>query len=135
MGASSDTAALSEMPSQSREEENMPDMRLKRKRDLCHKFQQNGACQLGKQCPFAHGKSEIGTVDYVICEKVKLKICKFWENGNCMYGDKNCINAHGESELGTRRPNFMMPPMKKKRDGETVGDWRKSVLKATQSEG
>lgn len=134
LGAPAGTAALAEMPSQPRDEEKMPDMRLKRKRDLCHKFQENGTCQLGKACPFAHGEHEIGTVEFVVCEKVKLKICKFWENGTCMYGDKNCINAHGKEEIGTRRPNFMMPPMKKKREGETVQDWRKSVLKSNQDD-
>ena len=32
----------------------------------------------------------------------------------------NCVNAHGEKELGTKRPDFMTPPMKKRREGAHV---------------
>lgn len=32
----------------------------------------------------------------------------------------NCVNAHGEKELGTKRPDFMTPPMKKRREGAAL---------------
>lgn len=34
---------------------------------------------------------------------------------------KNCNNAHGEREIGTKRPPpELCPPMKRRRDGESV---------------
>eukprot|EP00913_Durusdinium_trenchii_P001799 g1666.t1 len=76
-------------------------------------------CVLGRACPYAHGEKELGTVELVVCGRVKTRICKFWTTGNCMFLG-NCVNAHGEKELGTKRPDFMTPPMKKRREGESI---------------
>lgn len=108
------------------EESQIPDVRMKKKREMCNKFQ-NNECVLGKACPFAHAESELGTIELVITDKVKTRICKFWEAGKCIF-EKNCVNAHGEKEIGTKRPAFMTPPMKKRRADESVEDFRASVL-------
>lgn len=108
------------------EESQIPDVRMKKKREMCHKFQ-NNECVLGRACPFAHAESELGTIELVITDKVKTRICKFWESGKCIFA-QNCVNAHGEKEIGTKRPAFMTPPMKKRRADESVEDFRASVL-------
>jgi len=124
----SETTTLSEMAPVDKAD-TVPDMKLKRKRDICHKWDRDKSCVLGKQCPFAHGESEIGTVDFVVCEKVKTKICKFWRSGKCIY-QSACINAHGEHEIGTKRPQFQdNHPTKRRREGESIEDWRNSVLR------
>lgn len=108
------------------EESQIPDVRMKKKREMCHKFE-NKECVLGRACPFAHHENELGTIELVITDKVKTRICKFWEAGKCIF-EKNCVNAHGEKEIGTKRPAFMTPPMKKRSAGESVADFRASVL-------
>merc|ERR1719440_490659 len=52
----------------------IPDMRMKKKREICNKWKKDGGCVLGQACPFAHGEHEIGTVALVVCEKVKMKL-------------------------------------------------------------
>lgn len=108
----------------------MPDMRMKKKREICNKWKKDGGCVLGQSCPFAHGEQEIGTVALVVCEKVKMKVCVFWERGKCVYG-KSCINAHGKEEIGLKRPDFMhnAPQGKRRRDGESIEEWRNTVIK------
>jgi len=108
----------------------MPDMRMKKKREICNKWKKDGGCVLGKACPFAHGEKEIGTVALVVCEKVKMKICAFYERGKCVYG-KSCINAHGKEEIGLKRPDFMhnAPSGKRRKDGESIDEWRNTVFK------
>mmetsp|Transcript_131229 Transcript_131229/g.245568 ORF Transcript_131229/g.245568 Transcript_131229/m.245568 type:complete len:680 (+) Transcript_131229:156-2195(+) len=122
------TSALAEQTPSKPEEDTTPDMRLRKKLDLCMKFKNNGSCERGKRCPYAHGEEELGTVAFVVCEKVKLRICKHWSQGACMYG-KTCIYAHGAEEIGTKQPPFMGPPIKKRKEGESLDDWRKSVLR------
>eukprot|EP00933_Yihiella_yeosuensis_P042669 TRINITY_DN37324_c0_g1_i1.p1 TRINITY_DN37324_c0_g1~~TRINITY_DN37324_c0_g1_i1.p1 ORF type:complete len:553 (+),score=217.53 TRINITY_DN37324_c0_g1_i1:115-1773(+) len=117
------TDALAE---QQRVIDSAPDVRLKKKKALCDKWKNND-CVLGRACPYAHGEKELGTVELVICGKVKTKMCKFWTRGNCMFPE-NCVNAHGEQELGTKRPEFLTPPMKKRREGESIDDFRDKVI-------
>lgn len=122
------TFALAEQTPSKPEEDTMPDMRLRKKLDICLKYKNSGTCERGKRCPYAHGEDELGTVAFVVCEKVKLRICKHWSQGACMYG-KTCIYAHGAEEIGTKQPPFMGPPIKKRKEGESLDDWRKSVLR------
>ncbi|CAE7265571.1 unnamed protein product [Symbiodinium sp. CCMP2456] len=109
-----ETNALAE---QQKVEDSAPDVRLKKKKELCNKWKNGQDCVLGRACPYAHGEKELGTVELVVCGRVKTRICKFWTTGSCMFLG-NCVNAHGEKELGTKRPDFMTPPMKKRREGE-----------------
>merc|ERR1712083_884419 len=87
----------------------------------------NNECVLGRACPYAHGEEELGTVELVVCGRVKTRICKFWASGNCMFIG-NCVNAHGEAELGTKRPDFITPPMKKRKEGESLDSFREQVI-------
>mmetsp|Transcript_15041 Transcript_15041/g.45017 ORF Transcript_15041/g.45017 Transcript_15041/m.45017 type:complete len:325 (-) Transcript_15041:120-1094(-) len=123
METAAGTNALAE---QTKVEDTAPDVRLKKKRELCRKFQ-NNECVLGRACPYAHGEKELGTVELVVCGRVKTRICKFWASGNCMFSG-NCVNAHGEQELGTKRPDFITPPMKKRREGESIDAFREQVI-------
>jgi len=106
------------------QESQMPDMRLKKKKEMCGRFSR-GECSLGKICPFAHSEAELGTIGLSVCGKVKTRLCVFWEAKSqtakgCIYG-KNCNNAHGEHEIGTKRPPpELAPPVKRRREGESV---------------
>lgn len=102
-------------------ESNVPDVRLKKKREMCGRFSR-GECSLGKVCPFAHSEEELGTVGLVVCGKVKTRLCIFWESGKCIYGT-NCNNAHGEKEIGTKRPprEDAAGPPKRRKNGEPAG--------------
>lgn len=98
----------------------LPDLRLKRKKELCGRFQR-GYCTLGKVCAFAHGEEELNSVGLAVCGKVKTQLCRNWEAGRCAYG-ANCNNAHGDAELGTKRPlPDLAPPSKRRRDQDTMG--------------
>jgi len=119
-----ETNALAE---QQKVEDSAPDVRLKKKKELCNKWKNGQDCVLGRACPYAHGEKELGTVELVVCGRVKTRICKFWTTGNCMFLG-NCVNAHGEKELGTKRPDFMTPPMKKRREGESIDQFREQVI-------
>mmetsp|Transcript_72534 Transcript_72534/g.132860 ORF Transcript_72534/g.132860 Transcript_72534/m.132860 type:complete len:414 (-) Transcript_72534:109-1350(-) len=129
------TSALAEMGisnTSGREEDKMPDLRLKKKKELCDRFKK-GLCSLGKVCAFAHGEEELGTVGLAVCGKVKTQICKNWEAGRCIYG-AYCNNAHGEQELGTKRPPpELAPPMKRNRKEES--DATEQMLAASAREG
>lgn len=102
----------------------LPDLRLKRKKELCGRFQR-GYCTLGKVCAFAHGEEELNSVGLAVCGKVKTQLCRNWEAGRCAYG-ANCNNAHGDAELGTKRPSSdLAPPGKRRRDQDSMaGDLR-----------
>jgi len=119
-----ETNALAE---QQKVEDSAPDVRLKKKKELCNKWKNGQDCVLGRACPYAHGEKELGTVELVVCGRVKTRICKFWTTGSCMFLG-NCVNAHGEKELGTKRPDFMTPPMKKRREGESIDEFREQVI-------
>lgn len=121
------TKSTNALAEQQRIIDSAPDVRLKKKKALCDKWK-NQDCVLGRACPYAHGEAELGTVELVICGKVKTKICKFWTRGNCMFPE-NCVNAHGEQELGLKRPEFLTPPMKKRREGESIDEFRNKVIK------
>lgn len=124
-----DTGALAESKPVTEKEETAPNMRLRKKRDLCKKFMETGTCLRGQACPYAHGEKEIGTMAFVLYDKVKLKICQHWQQGKCIYEDK-CINAHGKHEIGQKRRDFFdMPPVKRRREDESIEDWRSSVLR------
>ncbi|CAE8739817.1 unnamed protein product, partial [Polarella glacialis] len=118
----SETGALSEQGEIP--ESQVPDMRLKKKKEMCGRFSR-GECSLGKICPFAHTEAELGTIGLSVCGKVKTRLCVFWDPATqtakgCIYG-RNCNNAHGEREIGTKRPPpELAPPMKRRRDGESV---------------
>lgn len=105
-------------------ESQVPDMRLKKKKEMCGRFSR-GECSLGKICPFAHTEAELGTIGLSVCGKVKTRLCVFWDPATqtakgCIYGN-NCNNAHGEREIGTKRPPpELAPPMKRRREGESV---------------
>jgi len=93
------------------------------KRTIC-KFWQEGRCDKGVTCGFAHGEHEIGdpvaesslapptflaaanqlstpqnSTEMPIHVDVKRTICKFWEEGRCGKGD-SCSFAHGVKQLG-----------------------------------
>jgi len=105
-------------------ESQVPDMRLKKKKEMCGRFSR-GECSLGKICPFAHTEAELGTIGLSVCGKVKTRLCVFWDPSTqtakgCIYGS-NCNNAHGEREIGTKRPPpELAPPVKRRREGESV---------------
>eukprot|EP00929_Paragymnodinium_shiwhaense_P013060 TRINITY_DN120919_c0_g1_i1.p1 TRINITY_DN120919_c0_g1~~TRINITY_DN120919_c0_g1_i1.p1 ORF type:complete len:407 (-),score=127.98 TRINITY_DN120919_c0_g1_i1:138-1358(-) len=81
-----------------------PEMRMKKKREMCHRLTRTaGGCLLGKMCMFAHTESELGTVALVITDRVKSQLCKYWEKGSCIYGN-HCVSAHGMEEIGTLKP-------------------------------
>merc|ERR1712100_403077 len=104
-----DTPALSEMKPTSKEQDTAPNMRLRKKRDLCRKFQDTGNCNRGSTCPNAHGEAELGKLAFVLYDKVKLTICNAWERGRCSYGGK-CLHAHGDHEIGEKRREFFEGP-------------------------
>ena len=52
-------------------------------KELCNKWKNGQDCVLGRACPYAHGEKELGTVELVVCGRVKTRICKFWTTGNC----------------------------------------------------
>jgi len=130
--ASSSGNVLAELEQDDDPASKMPEMRMKKKKEICNKWKKDGdgSCVLGKACPFAHGEHEIGTVELVICEKVKIKLCPYWDKGKCVHG-KNCLNAHGKEEIGMKRPAFRAPMefLKKQKEGQSIEDWRNSVLR------
>jgi len=93
---------------QTQEVDQMPDVKMKRKRSMCQRYQK-GECLLGKQCPFAHKEEDLGTVELVLCGNVKTRICKMWTQGKCIYA-VNCWDAHGEKEIGLKRPPPELAP-------------------------
>jgi len=102
----------------------VPDMRLKKKKEMCGRYSR-GECFLGKICPFAHSEDQLGTVGLAVCGKVKTRLCVFWDAKTqtakgCIYGS-NCNNAHGDHEIGMKRPPpELAPPMKRRKDGQSV---------------
>lgn len=113
---------------------NLPDLRLKKKKELCGRFAR-GYCSLGKVCSFAHGEDELNTVGLAVCGKVKTQLCRNWEAGRCIYG-ANCNNAHGDQEIGTRRPPpELAPPSKRRRDDEALGAGERSEEAGAASAG
>merc|ERR1712232_1251339 len=61
---------------------------------LCKWFKENGTCERGDACAFAHGAGEI--------TGFKTKECKFFaESGTCTRGEL-CSFAHGAHELSKK---------------------------------
>jgi len=126
LNATSALAELQAMPVSSSSASNleaMPDLRLKKKKELCERFAK-GYCTLGKVCSFAHGEEQLNTVGLAVCGKVKTQVCRNWQAGRCIYGNL-CNNAHGEHEIGTKRPPpELAPPMKRRHveEEEKQGD-------------
>eukprot|EP00811_Abedinium_folium_P004234 NODE_13898_length_1140_cov_5.073050.p1 GENE.NODE_13898_length_1140_cov_5.073050~~NODE_13898_length_1140_cov_5.073050.p1 ORF type:complete len:309 (+),score=92.48 NODE_13898_length_1140_cov_5.073050:19-945(+) len=96
-----------------------PEMRLKKKRELCSRFAQ-GRCTFGQVCPFAHGDDELNCVALALCGKVKTQLCRSFEAGRCVLG-ANCFNAHGDFEIGTRRPEALPMPKRRREDEQQPG--------------
>lgn len=63
-----------------------------RKTKMCY-LQQQGRCQRGSACPFAHAVSELKRVPVF----QKTKLCALFRRGECQ--DSACKFAHGVSEL------------------------------------
>mmetsp|Transcript_3157 Transcript_3157/g.7532 ORF Transcript_3157/g.7532 Transcript_3157/m.7532 type:complete len:305 (+) Transcript_3157:26-940(+) len=77
------------------------------KRTLC-KFFQEGHCERGAGCGFAHGEHEIGQVAPAAVGKprsgpqrvtVKRTFCKHFQEGSCQRG-ASCGFAHTEADIG-----------------------------------
>jgi len=95
-------------------------MQMRKKREMCHRLKRDG-CLLGKKCQFAHTEDELGTVDLVYTDRVKTRVCRFWESGKCLYGSKYCVNAHGLDEIGHMKPSEdLLPPAKIHKHGGPV---------------
>ena len=60
---------------------------------MCRFIQQDGYCNKGENCRFAHSTDELRTNP-----NEKTRICQHWLRGNCRFGDF-CYHAHGEHEL------------------------------------
>eukprot|EP00928_Gymnodinium_smaydae_P099158 TRINITY_DN9388_c0_g1_i1.p1 TRINITY_DN9388_c0_g1~~TRINITY_DN9388_c0_g1_i1.p1 ORF type:complete len:473 (-),score=138.76 TRINITY_DN9388_c0_g1_i1:81-1445(-) len=88
----------------------MPQMQMKKKREICQRMSGNG-CLLGERCKFAHSEEELGKVCLVIVDdRVKRTMCRFWESGRrCSYG-AYCVNAHGMEEIGRLKPPESLCP-------------------------
>jgi len=80
-----------------------PHMRMKKKREMCQRFQNKGECLLGKRCMFAHTESDLGKVELVYDDRVKTEICRKWETGKCVFG-RYCPHAHGMEQIGRLKP-------------------------------
>ena len=99
------------------------------KTSLCKHFEQQGKCNIGNKCNYAHGKHELRNKDDVsqidhsflqpIPVDIQLKMmhipysnyktqrCKFFdESGSCKFG-QNCSYAHGDFDL--RNPYDTIP--------------------------
>lgn len=42
-------------------------------KELCNKWKNGQDCVLGRACPYAHGEKELGTVELVVCGRVKTR--------------------------------------------------------------
>ena len=68
------------------------------KTEICRLFEDNGFCQFGDDCIFAHGSSELRPLPKH--PKYKTEICRaFWELGQCSYG-KRCNFLHVAGHAG-----------------------------------
>lgn len=85
------------------------------KRTLC-KFWQEGRCEKGELCTWAHGIEEVGTMpgvrqpeaellnDFKSPDTLRRTICKFWLQNRCSKAPGQCTFAHGDQEIGTHAP-------------------------------
>ena len=83
-----------------------------------------GECMLGKQCPFAHKEEDLGTVELVLCGKVKTRICKMWKQGH-FQGSRQGALLHPPctDRFSTFLESRMIQPiLQSKEVGEGVGN-------------
>merc|ERR1719460_2495679 len=61
----------------------IPEMRMKKKREMCQKLKNKGKCLLGEKCMFAHTEADLGKVMLVYTDPTHIKtdICWKWETG------------------------------------------------------
>jgi len=76
--------------------------KVKTKRHFC-KFWQEGRCDRGKLCGWAHREEEIGQ-QVLDPQGRKLRLCTFWCAGTCRKKSEDCEYAHGEGELLKKGP-------------------------------
>ncbi|CAG9324803.1 unnamed protein product [Blepharisma stoltei] len=75
------------------------DFKAKFKTEMCKNWE-NGCCEFGDQCAFAHGEAELRSRSGAI-KKYKTKKCKqFYEQGYCIYGGR-CQFQHREASPET----------------------------------
>jgi len=107
---------------------------IKYKTSMCKHYQQNGTCNLGLKCHFAHGPEELRTLNDPLPQHVpmnqqrseprrptpnitqnslpptianyKTVKCRFFEKGFCKFA-QNCGFAHGDTEI--RNQNSPLP--------------------------
>jgi butyrate response factor len=80
----------------------------KYKTELCRAFEEHGHCRYGNKCQFAHGKSELRTLNRH--PKYKTDLCyTFHTTGFCPYGMR-CHFIHNEEER-RRRPASQRSPL------------------------
>ena len=72
---------------------------------LCKHWEDDGKCQWGEQCKWAHGKEDLqtGSTRPVMPHsgwnsQHKTVLCSKWVEGSCQYGAR-CMFAHGQAEL------------------------------------
>ena len=58
------------------------------KTEICRNWDESGECRYGRSCQFAHGSTELRTVQRH-CQW-KTKTCLAWINGGCTYGSRCC---------------------------------------------
>ncbi|CAJ1430571.1 unnamed protein product [Effrenium voratum] len=78
------------------------------KKELCRYFE-NGHCDKGQHCSFAHGPSELRGAGSQA--RFKMDLCDFFARGYCVKGE-NCTYAHGPAELciaGSSSPERLEP--------------------------
>lgn len=66
---------------------------------MCKNWEENGFCQYGRKCRFAHGKDEL--VDKFLVNKCqyKSKFCQTFHSKNyCPYGNR-CLFIHNNLNL------------------------------------
>lgn len=69
------------------------------KTELCRPYQENGTCKYGDKCQFAHGHSELRTVNRH--PKYKTDLCRTYHSvGFCPYGPR-CHFIHSLDEIAT----------------------------------
>jgi len=86
-------------------ETKIPEMRMKKKREMCQKLKNKGKCLLAEKCMFAHTEADLGKVMLVYTDPTHIKtdICWKWETGKCPFG-RYCSHAHGMDQIATPKP-------------------------------
>jgi len=76
------------------------------KTQLCHIYEDTGACKFGEHCLYAHGKDELRTVPRH--PKYKTELCRSYHTtGTCPYGTK-CRFIHNFEEAESNSWNQWM---------------------------